>query len=162
MATHSSILAQRILWTEEPGGLLSMESQSQTQLKQLSMHACIGEGNGNPLQYSCLENSRDEGAWWGAIYGVAQSWTRLKRLSNSSSSNAIMKSKRCHSYVVGEPEVRIVVSMPELQFCYLSAISGSQFFTLKKEIRSESVIQRCNEDKIIQVMLYPSTQSHLL
>ena len=78
------------------------------------MHACIGEGNGNPLQYSCLENSRDEGAWWAAIYGVAQSWTRLKRLSNSSSSNAIMKSKRCHSYVVGEPEVRIVVSMPEL------------------------------------------------
>ena len=36
-----------------------------------------GEGNGNPLQYSCLENPRDGGAWWAAIYGVAQSWTRL-------------------------------------------------------------------------------------
>ena len=46
-----------------------------------------GEGNGNPLQCSCLENPRDEGAWWAAIYGVAQSWTRLKRLSSSSSSN---------------------------------------------------------------------------
>ena len=58
MASHSSILAWRILWTEEPGGLLSMGSQSQTRLKRLSMHACIGEGNGNPLQYSCLENPR--------------------------------------------------------------------------------------------------------
>ena len=44
----------------------------------------IGEGNGNPLQYSCLENPRDGGAWWAAIYGVEQSWTRLKRLSSSS------------------------------------------------------------------------------
>ena len=40
--------------------------------------SCIGEGNGNPLQYSCLENPRDGGAWWAAIYGVVQSWTRLK------------------------------------------------------------------------------------
>ena len=48
--------------------------------------SCIGEGNGNPLQYSCLENPMDAGAWWAAIYGVAQSWTRLKRLSSSSSS----------------------------------------------------------------------------
>ena len=45
----------------------------------------IGEGNGNPLQCSCLENPRDGGAWWAAVYGVAQSWTRLKRLSSSSS-----------------------------------------------------------------------------
>ena len=48
--------------------------------------SCIGEGNGNPLQCSCLENPRDRGAWWAAVYGVAQSRTRLKRLSNSSSS----------------------------------------------------------------------------
>ena len=46
--------------------------------------SCIGEGNGNPLQCSCLENPRDGGAWWAAIYGVAQSWTRLKWLSSSS------------------------------------------------------------------------------
>ena len=51
-----------------------------------------GEGNGNPLQCSCLENSGDGGAWWGAVYGVAQSRTRLKRLSSSSSgSNACSK-----------------------------------------------------------------------
>ena len=43
--------------------------------------SCIGERNGNPLQCSCLENPRDEGAWWAAVYGVAQSRTRLKRLS---------------------------------------------------------------------------------
>jgi len=47
--------------------------------------SCIGEGNGNPLQCSCLENPRDGGAWWAAVCGVAQSRTRLKRLSSSSS-----------------------------------------------------------------------------
>ena len=45
---------------------------------------CIGEANGNPLQYSCLENPRGGGAWWAAVCGVAQSQTRLKRLSSSS------------------------------------------------------------------------------
>ena len=57
--------------------------------EQLPLHfslSCIGEGNGNPLQRSCLENPRDGGACWAAIYGVAQSWTRLKQLSSSSSS----------------------------------------------------------------------------
>ena len=49
--------------------------------------SCIGEGNGNPLQCSCLEDPRDGGAWWAAVYGVAQSWTRLKRLSSGSSSS---------------------------------------------------------------------------
>ena len=48
-------------------------------------YAPTGEGNGTALQYSCLENPRDEGAWWAAVYGVAQSRTRLKQLSSSSS-----------------------------------------------------------------------------
>ena len=55
--------------------------------EQLHFHfslSCIGEGNGNPLQCSCLENPRDRGAWWAAVYGVAQSRTRLKQLSSSS------------------------------------------------------------------------------
>ena len=47
--------------------------------------SCIGEGNGSTLQCSCLENPRDGGAWWAAVYGVAQSRTRLKRLSSSNS-----------------------------------------------------------------------------
>ena len=45
--------------------------------------SCIGEGNGKPLQCSCLENPRDKGAWWAAVYGIAQSWTWLKLLSSS-------------------------------------------------------------------------------
>ena len=56
--------------------------------EQLHFHfslSRIGEGNGNPLQCSCLENPRDRRAWWAAVYGVAQSRTRLKRLSSSSS-----------------------------------------------------------------------------
>ena len=60
------------------------------------------EGNGNPLQYSCLENPVDGGAWWAAVHRVAQSWTRLKRLSSSSSSKlSILKNRLCnelHSY----------------------------------------------------------------
>ena len=56
--------------------------------------SCIGEGNGNPLQCSCLENPRGGGAWWAAVYGVAQSRTRLKQLSSSSSSSRHVLSSR--------------------------------------------------------------------
>ena len=136
MAPHSSTLAWKIPWTEEPGRLQSMgslgirhdwatslslftfmhwrrkwqptpgffpgESQGRGSLvgchlwgriesdttERLHFHfslSCIGEGNGNPLQGSFLENPRDGGAWWAAVYGVAQSRARLKRLSSSSS-----------------------------------------------------------------------------
>ena len=87
IATHSSILAWKIPWTEEPGRLQSMGSLESDTTERLHFHfslSCIGEGNGNPLQCSCLENPRDGGAWWAAVYGVAQSQTRLKRLSSSS------------------------------------------------------------------------------
>ena len=134
MAPHSSTLAWKIPWMEEPGRLQSMgslrvghdwatslplftflhwrrkwqptpvflprESQGRGSLVGCSpwgrweldmtqwLHShfsltCIGEGNGNPLQCSCLESPRDGGAWWAAVYGVAQSRTRLKRLSSS-------------------------------------------------------------------------------
>ena len=88
MAPHTSTLAWKIPWTEEPGGLQSMGSLGVT-TEQLHFHfslSCIGEENGNPLQCSSLENPRDGGAWWAAVYGVAQSRTRLKRLSSNSSS----------------------------------------------------------------------------
>ena len=86
MAAHSSILAWRIPWMEEPGRLLSMGFRRvrHNWVTSLSL-SCIGEGNGNPLQCSCLENPRDGGAWWAASFGVALSLTRLKRLSSSSS-----------------------------------------------------------------------------
>ena len=66
------------------------ESDSTEQLHFFFSLSCIGEGNGNPLQCSCLENPRDGGAWWAAIYGVSQSWTSLKWLSSSSSSSSFM------------------------------------------------------------------------
>ena len=89
MATHSSTLAWKIPRVEEPGGLQSMGSLKLDTTERVHFHfslSCTGEGNGNPLQCSCLENPRDGGACWAAIYGVTQSWTQLKQLSNSSSS----------------------------------------------------------------------------
>ena len=70
-------------WAEVHGGL---EESDLTE--RLHFHFSllrIGEGNGNPLQCSCLENPRDGGAWWAPVYGVTQSRIRLKRLSSSSS-----------------------------------------------------------------------------
>ena len=81
MASHSSILAWKIPWTEEPGRLQSMGRKELDTTERLHFHfslSCIGEGNGNPLQCSCLENPRDGGAWWAAVYGVTQSWTQPK------------------------------------------------------------------------------------
>ena len=88
MAPHSSTLAWKIPRTEEPGRLQSMGSLrvGHDWVTSLSLFtSCIGEGNGNPLQCSCLENPRDGGAWWAAVYGLAESRTRLNRLSSSSS-----------------------------------------------------------------------------
>ena len=88
MAPHFSTLAWKIPWMEEPGRLQSMGSPESDMTEQLHFHfslSCIGEGNGNPLQCSCLEYPRDGGAWRAAVYGIAQSQTRLKRLSSSSS-----------------------------------------------------------------------------
>ena len=77
-------LAWKISWMEEPGRLQSTGSLGVGHDWANSL-SCIGEGNGNPLQCSCLENPRDGRAWRAAVYGVAQSRTRPKRLSSSSS-----------------------------------------------------------------------------
>ena len=84
IAPHSSTLAWKIPWTEGPGGLQSMGLQrvGHGWATSLSL-SCIAEGNDNQLQCSCLENPRDGGAWWAAVYGIAQSRTWLKRLSSS-------------------------------------------------------------------------------
>ena len=95
-ATRSSILARRIPWTEEPGGLQSMGSQRHGHeglpwWPSGKDSACSvgdpgsipgsgrspGVGNGNPLQYSCPENPMDRGAWRATVHGVTKSWTRL-------------------------------------------------------------------------------------
>ena len=72
----------------------SLESDTTDGLHFHFSLSCTGEGNGNPLQCSCLENPRDRGAWWAAVYGVAQSRTRLKRLSSSSSSAYVRINKQ--------------------------------------------------------------------
>ena len=75
--------------------------------------SCIGEGNGNPLQYSCLENPRDRGAWWAAVYGVAQSQTWLKRLSSSNSRVVRLKSSvHCCLLAWGCPQFLVA-------FCFI-------------------------------------------
>ena len=89
----------------------------------------MGEGNGNPLQYSCLENPRDGGAWWAAIYGVAQSRTRLKRLSSSSSSRQN----------VSFPVVQLVKNQQEAQIPFL----GSED-PLEKGMVTHSSMLVCN------------------
>ena len=71
-------------------GCCPWDLQESDTIERLHFHfslSRIGEGNGDPLQCSCLENPRDGGAWWAAVYGVAQSWTRLKQLISSSSSS---------------------------------------------------------------------------
>ena len=82
MAPHSSTLAWKIPRMEEPGGLQSMGLLRVGHNWATSLSR-TGEGNGNPPQCSCLENPRGRRAWWAAIYGVAQSRTRLKWLSSS-------------------------------------------------------------------------------
>ena len=81
MAAHFSVLAWRIPGMGEPGGLPSMGCTELDTTERLPFHfslSCTREGNGNPLQCSCLENPRDGEAWWAAAYGVTQNQTRLK------------------------------------------------------------------------------------
>ena len=90
MAPHSSTLAWRIHGWRSLVGCSPWGCWESDTTERLHFHfslSCTGEGNGNPLQYSCLKNPRDGEAWWAAVYGVAQSRTRLKRLSSNSSSS---------------------------------------------------------------------------
>ena len=80
---------------------------------------CIGEGNGNPLQCYFLENPRDEGAWWAAVYGVAQSQTRLKQLSGSSNSEQLGRHEPAQDL---RPEVVVILLVPAS--VYLSEKQG--------------------------------------
>ena len=122
MATHSSILAWKISWTQEPGGLQSMESQEldMTQLLRLdqtrlviaflSRSKCLliswlqlasaGEGNGTPLQYSCLENPMDGRAWQAAVHGVAKVRTQLSDFTFTFHFHALEKEMAAHSSIL--------------------------------------------------------------
>ena len=95
--------------------------------------SCIGEGNGNPLQCSCLENPRDGGAWWAAVYGVAQSQTWLKRLRSSSSSKSCpalyglmdcsIPGSSVHYFPVYSNSCQLS------QWCYLTILSPATLFS---------------------------------
>ena len=109
-APHSSTLAWKIHGRRSLVGCGPWGREESDTTEQLHFHfslSCIGEGNGNPLQCYSLENPRDSGAWWAAVYGVAQSWTRLKRLSSSS-----------------RPSTRedTMSSVPQAPFCAYSCI----------------------------------------
>ena len=100
MAIHSSTHAWKIHGQKSLVGYGPWGCKELDRTERLHFHfllSCIEEGNGNPLQYSCLENPRDGGAWWAAVYGVAQIRTRLKRLSSSSSSICNKAVKSQHS-----------------------------------------------------------------
>ena len=118
MAPHSSTLAWKIPWMEEPGRLQSMGSIRATE--RLHFHfslSGIGEGNGNPLQCSCLDNPRDREAWWTAVYGITQSWTQLKQLSSNSSSISA---------------VRVLVNKAGPQYGHLQGLAGTAACVLRE------------------------------
>ena len=116
MAAHSSTLAWKIPWTEEPGGLQSMESRRIRQdwatplLLFVFMH---WRRKWQPLQYSCPENPRDAGAWWAAVYRVAQSQTWLKQLSSSST---IVLNPYSILESPGKETVNYILSWPKSSF----------------------------------------------
>ena len=122
-------------------------ARSQTRLRDFlfTFHfslSCIGEGNGNPLQCSCLENPRDGGAWWASVYGVAQGRTRLKRLSSSSmqssccsvtkSCSTICNSRDCST--PGPSAIHCLTACsnpwPLSQWCYLTVSSSAACLSL--------------------------------
>ena len=125
------------------------ESDTTERLHSHFSLSCIGEGNGNPLQCSCLENPRDRGDWWAAVYGVTQSRTRLKWLSSSSSSRKLRISFKavftftpafCHYLDVQQwlgswlmPIMAGLTPLPNYLLCQL-CIKTEHIFLVTKEI----------------------------
>ena len=119
MATHSNVLAWRIPGTGEPGGLLSMglhrvghdwsdlaaadsilKSRDFTLPTKVHLVKAIGEDNGTPFQYSCLENPIDGGAWWATVHGVAKSRTWLSDFTLTFHFHALEEEMATHSSVL--------------------------------------------------------------
>ena len=126
MAPHSSTFAWRIPWTEEPGRLQSMGSLESDMTERLHFHfslSRIGEGNGNPLQCSCLENPRDGGTWWAAVSGVAQCRTRLRRLSSSRFITAFLPRSKCLLISWLQSSSAVILEPKEIKSVTVSIIS---------------------------------------
>ena len=122
----------------------------------------IGEGNGNPLQRSCLENPRDRGAWWAAVYGVAQSRTRLKRLSNSSNrlntsakqsaSSSVLSSVPCN----GRQAHKSILNR-QTEKCYSSDIRIPSC----QEGPNPLKVPESQEYRILGSLVFPSLKIHV-
>ena len=124
-APYSSTLVWKIPWMEEPGRLQSMGSRRVGHTEWLHFHfslSCTGEGNGNPLQCSCLENPRDGGAWWAAVYGVTQSRIGLKWLSSKPIKFYLQKQEAGQSSPVG-----CNLSSPLLASVILGAVESGRW-----------------------------------
>ena len=98
----------------------------------INLRYAHGEGNGNPLQYSCPENPRDRGAWWAAIYGIAQSRTRLKQLSSSSSSSRY-----------ADDTTLITESEEELKSLLMKVKEESENISFKLNIQKTKIMASC-------------------
>ena len=133
MAPHSSTLAGKIPWMEDLVGCSPWGHKESDTTERLHFHfslSCIGERNGNPLQCSCLENPRDGGAWWAAIYGVAQSQTRLKQLSSSTSSSsrliiAFLPRNKCLLISWLQSPSAVILESPKIKFLTVSIVFPS-------------------------------------
>ena len=133
MAPHSSTLAGKIPWMEDLVGCSPWGHKESDTTERLHFHfslSCIGERNGNPLQCSCLENPRDGGAWWAAIYGVAQSQTRLKQLSSSTTSSsrliiAFLPRSKCLLISWLQSPSAVILESPKIKFLTVSIVFPS-------------------------------------
>ena len=145
MAPHSSTLAGKSHGWRNLVGCSPWGCYESDTTERLHFHfslSHIGEGNGNPLQCSCLENPRDGGAWWAAVYGVAQSRTRLKRLSSSSSRPPYHLSKPLHFLTVSvssplppsilQRNIKLMFIKEQLWSChpFLNNFSDSSLFQI--------------------------------
>ena len=137
MAPHSTTLAWKIPWTEEPGRLQSMGCKESDTTEQLHFHfslSCTGEGNGNPLQCSCLENPSDGGAWQASVYGVAQSQIRLMRLSIAQHSILKLETPKTHqlAFISRRPQINIRRLAAPFQQLFILL---TQFYKSQKQCR---------------------------
>ena len=117
--------------------------------EQLHFHfslSYIGEGNGNPLQCSCLENPRDGEAWWAAVYGVAESRTRLKRLSSSSSKRLFSSSSLSAIRVVSSAHLRLLIFLLAILIpaCSSSSAGFLMMYSVYKLNKQDDNIQPCH------------------
>ena len=102
--------------------------------------SCIGEGNGNPLQGSCLENPRAGRVWWAAVYGVAQSQTRLRWLSRSSSGSSSEHSWGC-TFMIGELLNIVVVQLLSCVWLFATPWTATRQASLFFTIISQSLLK---------------------